>query len=536
MNRLFSKLKWFHTKSRFGLLLLLLVAIVWVGYLRHRDSKLPEPFVAVKLWNGPIHKLSSDDPTFQWIFLQCHTPLARLSSAGQLKPLAARDVQKIAPRKWRIALNSSRKWSDSGESITASEFVRAFDGIRKLVKSPELNHIVSVQAVAPDAIEVTLEGTAGTLDRDLKSLGSPWLIAQKSEPKNITDMLSPPCSGDFVIEDDGTDRESIVRFRRNPYSLNHSSDFVQSLVLRNLSSLLSENGQKSNSDAATFLQTALNQQKFSYADMSGVASGRAMSYPEQLAYYLIANPKGLFGKTSRHFIHHAINRGEITGALFDVQSFQPMYRVVPSVFVSSTGQRLSDALPPLNRESMEDARRFMGTTDSTKNQESKAKISGPIILVHPSEARLKPFVERYVARLRANFHLEAKLVISGNSISDNGISDYSASDNPWDLMIISIPTDGGIATWAKAMHTALRRLISAEDLTLQRFEHLIARQNAWTNEDIAALDGNDLDYGPVVPLGQFGRGFLLSSKFVNVGVTGDPTNDPDVSNAQYRKP
>jgi hypothetical protein len=526
MNRLFSKLKWFHTKSRFGLLLLLLVAIVWVGYLRHRDSKLPEPFVAIKLWNGPIHKLSSDDPTFQWIFLQCHTPLARLSSAGQLKPLAARDVQKTAPRKWRIALNSSRNWSDSGESITASEFVRAFDGIRKLVKSPELNHIVSVQAVAPDAIEVTLEGTAGTIDRDLKSIGSPWLIAQKSEPKNITDMLSPPCSGDFVIENDGTDRESIVRFRRNPYSLNHSSDFVQSLVLRNLSSLLSENGQKSNSDAATFLQTALNQQKFSYADMSGVASGRAMSYPEQLAYYLIANPKGLFGKTSRHFIHHAINRGEITGALFDVQSFQPMYRVVPSVFVSSTGQRLSDALPPLNRESMDDARRFMGTTDATKNQESKAKISGPIILVHPSEARLKPFVERYVARLRANFHLEAKQVTS----------DSFTSDDPWDLMIVSIPTDGGMTTWANAMNDTLRQMAPSENLTLQRFDHLIARQNAWTNEDIAALDGNDLDYGPLVPLGQFGRGFLLSSKFVNVSVTGDPTNDPDVSNAQYRKP
>ena len=501
--------------------LALLGAGSWVA-IRY-NAFLNREFTIIKPWAAD-NKSIEQSVGFEWVHRQCRENLANGTSTGLLKPWAASSVEAVDGRTWKFTLRNDLRWSDDGSTVKSEDFVEAWKFRQGKVEVPEFARIKSLAAIDQQTIEVTLDGSPdGKLD--FETLTSIWLTATKKMegPWSWEKEISSPCYGPFVTQKISKDAITMIR--------NHNWRDYNIDQMPIVKVILDSPGQSS---TESFLRSGL----ISFTAHPGFepqSDGKKLfvtrSSIEPTAYYLVVNPKGVFTANLRKFPHLGINRAELSGTISHSQYFNVMYRLLPLTFLNEEASGRASYFPNFNLESHLDARRLLGLKDDQSSDVLRFPRERELRIATLDEERLEPIVERYAARLKANFNIESEVL----TMSEDDKQDKSA-----DLMIIGVDLKNGLDQWAKDMARHLKEISPAPSEMIAKFDKVAAAQSG--HRDIAAvagllieLDAMAPETSVVVPLGQFGTRFLVDGDSIDVAVTGDETRDPDISRARWTK-
>jgi hypothetical protein len=512
-------------------------AVIAVGafvYLKFGTASKEKEFSLIKPWFEPQGAGEVLSEGFFWVHRQCHENLVDTDPEGSMAKRSASEVNRIGERTWKFRISNAAKWSDDGKVVTADDFVNAFNARTGRIKAPEFLRIKKVSAekstssdiLNNDLLTVELNG-AEDQTLDMATLRSPWLTPlklKKDSEWSWAKELSGPCDGPFVPN------QAKVEFilTRNKYWREFKPEYISvvKVKLDNNSVAKTDNQlELFRKGALSFVGPGTSQTS---PEIRRAVYGRAFLEPK--AYYILINPRGTLGVGSLSSMpHFAINRGELVGVSNAIDKLFAMFRVLPLSLMSRDSAGQPVRLPPINLESVLDARHALGIKDDTLPID---KIVPPfkkeLKILANADTRMEPVVERFAARLKANYNINSQ------------VEDYETLDKlpaNWDVLFVSISTADGVYGWARDLSHAITKAIpSRPDLAAKiasiakdKSEIRISPKAVATALEVDALAPNKT---VILPLGQFGYEILIEDGVIDVAVSGEGRLDPDVSRAR----
>ena len=522
--------------SRWGLIVGC-AAVIAVGafvYLKFGTASKEKEFSLIKPWFEPQGAGEVLSEGFFWVHRQCHENLVDTDPEGSMAKLSASEVNRIGERTWKFRISNAAKWSDDGKVVTADDFVSAFNARTGRIKAPEFLRIKKVSAekstssdiLNNDLLTVELNG-AEDQTLDMATLGSPWLTPlklKKDSEWSWAKELSGPCDGPFVP----SQRKGEFTLNRNQHWRDFKPEYISVVKV----TLDSNPSSKSDQQLELFRKGALSfvgpGSSQPNADAKREVYGRAFLEPK--AQYILINPRGTLGPgTLAALPHFAINRGELVGVSSGTDKLFAMFRILPLSLMNRDSAGQPVRLPPINLESVLEARHAIGIKDDTLPID---KIVPPFkkdlkILAH-DDARMDPVVERFAARLKANYNINSEI---------ENYENLEKLPSNWDVLFVTISTADGVYGWARDLSHAISKAIpSRSDLAAKitsiakdKSETRISPKAVATALEIDALAPNKT---VILPVGQFGYEILIEDGVIDVAVSGEGRLDPDVSRAR----
>ena len=513
------------------------VIVIAVGaaiYVNYGMGPREKEFSLIKPWFEPQGAGEVLSEGFFWVHRQCHENLVDTDPEGSMAKRSAAEVNRTGARTWKFRVSPTAKWSDDGKALTADDFVNAFAARTGRIKSPEFLRIKKISAeksTASDIVNnylilIVLNGDADQ-KLDMATLGSPWvtpLKLKKDMEWSWTKELSGPCDGPFVPNLNKTE----FTLTRNQHWREFKPEYISIVKVK----LDNRSSQKTDNQLELFRKGSLSfvgpGSSESMSDVKRAVYGRAFLEPK--AQYILINPRGTLGSGTLAAVpHFAINRGELVGVSSGIDKLFAMFRILPLSLMNRDSAGQPVRLPPINLESVIDARHALGIKDDTLPID---KIVPPFtkelkILAH-DDARMDPVVERFAARLKANYNINSEI---------ENYENLEKLPANWDVLFVTISTADGVYGWAKDLSHAISKAIpSRSDLAAKitsiaqaKSEIRISPKAVATALEIDALAPNKT---VILPLGQFGYEILIEDGVIDVAVSGEGRLDPDVSRAR----
>ncbi len=524
------------SNKRWGLIVggAAVVALGVFAYIKFATGPQEKEFSLIKPWFEPQGSGEVLSEGFFWVHRQCHENLVDTDPEGPMTKRSATDVNRTGARTWKFRLSPTAKWSDDGKPVTADDFVNAFTARAGKIKAPQFLRIKKISAekstasdiVNNDLLVVELNG-AEDQGLDMATLGSVWLTPlklKKDAEWSWDKELSGPCDGPFVPRQ----KNGEIVLTRNQHWREFKPEYISVVKVK----LDNSSSSKSDKQLELFRKGTLSfvgpGSSESSSDVKRTVYGRAFVEPK--AQYILINPRGTLGSgTLAALPHFAINRGELIGMSGGIEKLFAMFRVLPLSLLNRDSAGQPVRLPPINLESVIDARHAMGVKDDTLPID---KIVPPfkkeLKILANDDARMGPIVERFAGRLKANYNI--------NSLIEN----YQTIDKlpaNWDLLFISVSTADGVYGWARDLSHAISKAIpSRSDLAAKiasiakdKTETRISPKAVTTALEIDALAPSKT---VIVPIGQFGYEILIEDGVIDVALSGEGRLDPDVSRAR----
>lgn len=524
------------SNKRWGLIVggAAIVALGALVYTQFWGGSKEKEFSLLKPWFEPQGSGEVLSEGFFWVHRQCHENLVDTDSEGSMAKRSATEVNRIGERTWKFRISNAAKWSDDGKPVTADHFVDAFNARTGRIKAPEFLRIKKVSAekstssdiLNNDLLIVELSGAADqTLD--MEALGSPWLTPlklKKDSEWSWAKELSGPCDGPFVPNQ----HKGEFILTRNEHWREFKPEYISVVRVK----LDSNAAAKTDNQLELFRKGTLS---FVGPGTSGTSPeirravyGRAFLEPK--AYYILINPRGTLGAGSLSSLpHFAINRGELVGVLNSLDKLFAMFRVLPLSLMNRDSLGQPVRLPPINLESVLEARHALGIKDDTLPID---KIVPPfkkeLKILANDDTRMEPVVERFAARLKANYNINSAV---------EGYETLDKLPTNWDVLFVSISTAEGVYGWAKELSSVISKVIPSKadlaakisSLAKDKTETRISPKAVNTVLEIDALAPHKT---VILPLGQFGYEILIEDGVIDVAVSGEGRLDPDVSRAR----
>lgn len=513
------------------------VAVIAVStflYLKFGTGNKEKEFSLIKPWFEPGGAGEKFSQGFLWVHRQCHENLVDTDSEGQITKRTAVEINRIDSRQWKIKIAPTAKWSEDGSNVSADDFVMAWKSRKDHVNAPEFLRIKKISAekttandiVNNDVITLELDGKED-LALDMATLGSPWLTALKLKKESDWSWqkeLTGPCDGPFVPKE----RKGEFILTRNVHWKDFKPEFIS--VVKVL--LDSNKSSKTDSQLEMFRKGSLSFVGPYYEESEGegrrVVYGRAFLEPK--AYYILINPRGTLGSGSLSAVpHFAINRGELAGVVGGTERLFAMFRVLPLSLMGRDNSGQPVRLPPVNLESVLDARHSLGVKD---DQLPIEKIVPPfkksLQILANDDQRMDPVVERFAARLKANYNI------------DSEIKDYESIDKlpaNWDALFLAVNTTDGVYGWSRDLAHAISTAIPSRSDVASKILSLAKDKTEQKISPKAVTGALEIDaLAPhktvIVPVGQFGYEIMIEDGVIDVAVSGEGRLDPDVSRAR----
>ncbi len=475
---------------------------------------------------------------FFWVHRQCHESLVDTEVSGQILKRSASDVNRLGPRTWTFKISADAKWSDDGKSVTADDFVNAFTARSEKIRAPEFLRIKKVTAekstanniVNNDALTVELNGDEDAA-LDMATLGSIWLtpLKLKKESKwSWATELSGPCDGPFVPRQ----RDGEFILTRNQHWREFKPEYISVVKV----TLDKDQSKKSNTQMELFQKGALS--FVGPGSDDGLSSEKRAVYGrgflEPKVQYMLINPRGVLGSGNlAAFPHFATNRGELAGVVTGIDKLFVMFRVLPLSLSRQDANGQPVQMPPVNLESTLDARQTLGVKDkSTPVDQIVPPFKKELKILANSDPRMSPIVERFGARIRANYK------IPFNVETYESLDKLPAS---WDVLFFTVSTENGLFGWSREMAQAISKAVPSRGDLASKFLSL-AKDKSETRispkavSTVLEIDALAPQRTVIIPVGQFGYEILIESGVIDVALSGEGKLDPDVSRARRLTP
>jgi hypothetical protein len=503
-------------------------------YIKYGMVSREKEFSLIKPWYEPGGAGEKFSQGFLWVHRQCHENLVDTDAEGQVSKRSAAEINRIDSRQWKIKIAPTAKWSDDGSNVSADDYVAAWRARTGHVRATEFLRIKKISAekntakdiVNNDVITVELAGNED-VSLDMAALGSQWLTPLKLKKESDWSWqkeLSGPCDGPFIPKQ----RKNEFILTRNE----HWKDFKPELISVVKVTLVTEKTRRSDADLELFRKGSLSfvGPRYDEIEDEGRRAVYGRGFLEPKAYYILINPRGTLGTGRLAAVpHFAINRGELVGVVSGTDRLFAMFRVLPLSLMGRDNSGQPVRLPPVNLESVLDARHSLGVKD---DQLPIDKIVPPfkksLKILANNDERMDPVVERFAARLKANYNI------------NSDIEEYESIDKipaNWDALFLAVSTADGVYGWSRELAHAVSTTIPSRtdiankiaSLAKDKTEQKISPKSLTVALEIDALAPHKT---VIVPLGQFGYEILIEDGVIDVAFSGEGRLDPDVSRAR----
>lgn len=513
------------------------IVLMTVGaflYIKYGMVSREKEFSLIKPWYEPGGAGEKFSQGFLWVHRQCHENLVDTDAEGQVSKRSAAEINRIDSRQWKIKIAPTAKWSDDGSNVSADDYVAAWRARTGHVRATEFLRIKKISAekntakdiVNNDVITVELAGNED-VSLDMAALGSQWLTPLKLKKESDWSWqkeLSGPCDGPFIPKQ----RKNEFILTRNE----HWKDFKPELISVVKVTLVTEKTRRSDADLELFRKGSLSfvGPRYDEIEDEGRRAVYGRGFLEPKAYYILINPRGTLGTGRLAAVpHFAINRGELVGVVSGTDRLFAMFRVLPLSLMGRDNSGQPVRLPPVNLESVLDARHSLGVKD---DQLPIDKIVPPfkksLKILANNDERMDPVVERFAARLKANYNI------------NSDIEEYESIDKipaNWDALFLAVSTADGVYGWSRELAHAVSTTIPSRtdiankiaSLAKDKTEQKISPKSLTVALEIDALAPHKT---VIVPLGQFGYEILIEDGVIDVAFSGEGRLDPDVSRAR----
>ena len=516
--------------TRRGLLISggLLIAAATIGlYIKFFGGSQEREFSLIKPWFEPDAGGEKLSEGFLWIHRQCRDNLADLDADGELSKRGASEISRVNPRTWKFKLPLDTKWSDDGSVVTADDYEKAWTARSKHIKAPEFTRIkkisteknTSKDVLNNNVLIVELDGSENHV-QDLAALSSPWLTALKiKDPASWSwaQETSGPCDGAFVPKQ----KKGEFVLTRNRYWREFKPELISVIKVTLENKNAPSQVELFRKGMLSFVgpETDNSSQRVVY--------GRAFLEPK--AYYIILNPRGAFGGSLAAFPHFAINRGELAAVAESTQRFYMMSRILPLSLLSRDSAGNVVRLPSVNLESVMDARHTLGVKDdSTPIDKITPPFKHKLRIVAPEDPAIDPVVERFGARLKANYNINSDVTTLKNPNNLPG---------EWDVLFVAVDIKDGVPGWSRELARVVAQSAPSRQDLVSKILAVGKDKNdlRLTQKSMAAafdVDAMAPQQTILIPLGQFGYEVLVEDGVIDVAISGQGRRDPDVSRAR----
>lgn len=506
-------------------------AFIYVKFgMGHKEKE----FSLIKSWYEPAGPAEKFSQGFLWVHRQCHENLLDTDPEGLITKRSAADVNRVDSRTWRIKIAETAKWSDDGKTVSADDFEMAWKARKDRVNAPEFLRIKKITAekstskdiVNNDLLTVELDGKED-LALDMASLGSPWLTALKLKKESDWSWdkeLSGPCDGPFVPKQ----RKGEFILTRNEYW----KDFKPELISVVKVTLDSTKSVKSEAEVELFRKGSLSfvGPRYEEKENEGRRAVYGRAFLEPKVYYILINPKGTLGSGSLSAVpHFAINRGELVGVVTGMEKLFAMFRVLPLSLLSRDTSGQPVRMPPVNLESVMDARHALGVKDDKLTIDKIVPpFKKPLKILANDDSRMEPVVRRFADRLKANYNINSEI---------EGYESIDKLPANWDALFVAVSVADGVYGWSRDLARTISKAVPsrsdiAAKITSLAKDKTDVRISPKTVTSALELDSLAPLKTVIIPVGQFGYEILIEDGVVDVAVSGEGRLDPDVSRAR----
>jgi hypothetical protein len=206
-----------------------------------------------------------------------------------------------------------------------------------------------------------------------------------------------------------------------------------------------------------------------------------------------------------------------------------MSRILPLSLLSRDSAGNVVRLPSVNLESVMDARHFLGVKDdSTPITKITPPFKRKIRIVAPEDQAIDAVVERFGARLKANYNIDSDVTTLENPDSLPG---------EWDVLFVTVDVKDGVPGWSKELARVVAQAAPSRQDLVSKILAVGKEKNdlRLTQKSMAAafdVDAMAPQRTVLIPLGQFGYEVLVEDGVIDVAISGQGRRDPDVSRAR----